>query len=178
MLVPFLAHAQQNPPPPPPCGEKGVPDNVPCYDSKSGKVIHTESPTRVPSTPLTDKQKAVLNGTTPEPKPVETPKFEVPKTEPVKDEQQVHFPNTPQNTDPTPTATSPQSQETNPSAAQQRRDYQAGYTLGQGLGNAIYNARLRHAISKACNKGAEGWRLPSGQVIMCSDWKRAHPNRR
>jgi len=33
---------------PPPCGEKGVPDNVPCYDAKSGKVIHTETPANVP----------------------------------------------------------------------------------------------------------------------------------
>ena len=33
---------------PPPCGQKGVPDNVPCYDAKSGKVIHTESPPFVP----------------------------------------------------------------------------------------------------------------------------------
>jgi hypothetical protein len=33
---------------PPPCGEKGVPDNVPCYDAKSGNVIHTQSPGFVP----------------------------------------------------------------------------------------------------------------------------------
>jgi hypothetical protein len=33
---------------PPPCGEKGVPDNVPCYDAKSGKVIHTNTPGFVP----------------------------------------------------------------------------------------------------------------------------------
>src|SRR5579863_1340274 len=33
---------------PPPCGEKGVPNNAPCYDAKSGKVIHTDSPPFVP----------------------------------------------------------------------------------------------------------------------------------
>src|SRR6266849_3165302 len=39
------------PPPPAPCGQKGVPDNVPCL--KDGKLINTNSPVTVPHTPLT-----------------------------------------------------------------------------------------------------------------------------
>src|ERR1700730_15921305 len=51
--ISFPAYPQSPavPPPPPPCGEKGVPQNVPCY--KDGKLINTNSPPPVPHTPLT-----------------------------------------------------------------------------------------------------------------------------
>ena len=180
LLVLFvsLSHAQQNPPPP--CGLKGLPENVPCWDEKSGKIIHTESANPVPSTPLTERQKALLNGTAPEPKPVEIPKFKVPKNKPSEERQQVHFPNAPQQVpEPAPVYVKPPVQETDPNVERQGQNYQTGYTIGRGLGAAIYNARLKHAINKACfDRGAEGWRLPSGQIIKCSDWKMAHPNHR
>lgn len=39
------------PPPPPPCGQKGVPDNIPCY--KDGKLKNTNTPPTIPHMPLT-----------------------------------------------------------------------------------------------------------------------------
>lgn len=54
----------------PPVGGKSVPDNVTCYDVKTGKVLHTEA-TVLPTQPLTDEQKAVLNGNAPVLKPVD-----------------------------------------------------------------------------------------------------------
>jgi hypothetical protein len=49
--IPTCAQSTGAPPPPPPCGQKGVPDNIPCY--KDGKLINTSSPANVPHTPLT-----------------------------------------------------------------------------------------------------------------------------
>lgn len=61
-------------------------------------------------------------------------------------------------------------------AAQKQKEFEAGQVVGAALGNAIYVARLRHAISKACfDKHAEGWKLPNGQVISCQAWMDAHP---
>ena len=67
-----------------------------------------------------------------------------------------------------------------PSQQTQTDNYQAGYAtgeaIGQALGNAIYQARLRNAINKACfDQHSQGWRLPNGNVIRCTDWMNAHP---
>jgi hypothetical protein len=56
-------------------------------------------------------------------------------------------------------------------------DYQAGYAVGQALGNGILTLRLEHAINGACfNKHAEGWRLPDGSTILCTNWSAVHPH--
>jgi len=68
------------------------------------------------------------------------------------------------------------STESQPSQQAQTDSYQAGYAIGQALGGAIYQARLRHAINKACfDQNSQGWRLPNGQTIYCKDWMNAYP---
>jgi len=59
----------------------------------------------------------------------------------------------------------------------QGSNYEAGYAVGQALGNGILTLRLEHAINKACfNEHAEGWRLPSGTTILCTNWSAVHPH--
>src|SRR4029077_8052421 len=78
---PMYAQSTGAPPPPPPCGQKGVPDNIPCY--KDGKLINANSPVTVPHTPLTPG--GVPNIATPgddDSQPVRVPKITAPKTTP------------------------------------------------------------------------------------------------
>lgn len=49
--ISMYAQSTGAPPPPPPCGQKGVPDNIPCY--KDGKLKNTNSPPAIPHIPLT-----------------------------------------------------------------------------------------------------------------------------
>jgi hypothetical protein len=63
-----------------------------------------------------------------------------------------------------------------PSQQAQTDSYQTGYAIGQALGGAIYQARLRHAINRACfDQHSEGWQLPNGNIIRCEDWMDAYP---
>lgn len=63
------------------------------------------------------------------------------------------------------------------SPSSQGGDYQAGYAIGQAFGNGILNLRIEHAINKACfNDHAEGWRLPNGTTILCTNWSAVHPH--
>src|SRR5208282_4615450 len=102
--IPAYPQSPAAPPPPPPCGEKGVPQNVPCY--KDGRLINTNSPAPVPHTPLTpggvpnlpdpgenDSQivttpkvtepKALPPGSTPYSPPLVQPTKQIPEEEPV-----------------------------------------------------------------------------------------------
>jgi hypothetical protein len=79
--IPMYAQSTGAPPPPPPCGQKGVPDNIPCY--KDGKLINTNSPVTVPHTPLTPG--GVPNIPAPgdnDSQPVTAPKITPPKITP------------------------------------------------------------------------------------------------
>ncbi len=58
----------------------------------------------------------------------------------------------------------------------QQQNYAAGYALGQAMGGVISQIRLRRAINKACfDRRAEGWQLPNGALIRCTDWSKANP---
>src|SRR6266404_9161901 len=54
--------------------------------------------------------------------------------------------------------------------------YDDGRVVGAAIGSAMYQARLKHAINKACfDQGSQGWTLPNGATIYCGDWSRANP---
>lgn len=86
------------------------------------------------------------------------------------------FTNTSPGAQPTSTSTQPEpSQQT-----QTDSTYQAGYAIGQALGGllnrAIYQARLRRAINKACfDQHFDFWQWQNGDKILCKDWMNAHP---
>jgi hypothetical protein len=190
LLFAIAAHAQQGPPPgypkdapwpppPPPCGEKGVPANAVCDDH--GKLRNTQSPVFTPHQDLSEEQKAVLNGTAPQPKNPEIPKSQPPPPPPVTKSE------VPAINVPPPTANTPPAVYTPPTNSdaesrriqeQRQRQYQAGYSAGQGIGNLANVAILKHRINKACfDKHAYSWRFPNGATIRCSDWMAAHPRR-
>jgi hypothetical protein len=190
ILTTALALAQQGPPPgypsgapwPPvlPCGSQGVPDNVACVDH--GKIVNTKSPSFTPHQDWTPEQKAIWNGTYPQPTPVKIPKFKPTPLPPIQ-KTEIHFPSSPtpqqgeeeseQHIIETPPAPS---SNTDVYAEQQREYYESGQAIGAALGRMIYAARLRHAINKACfDQGAEGWKFEDGHTIACSDRKVTHP---
>ena len=188
LILPVPAWTQQSPPPPAPCGEKGVPYTVPCYDVKSGKLLHTNSPPFVPSEPLTEHQKAILNGTAPNPQPPATPapgslspQPPASKAPGVTTTSTPVFQPRPETTTDVPGTTSRHDRESEDAEwarirAEKQREAQAGAVLGSaiglGIGNAIYNRRLKHEIDKACfEKHVKAWRLPEGDVIDCSVWQ-------
>lgn len=77
--IPTYAQSSGAPPPPAPCGQKGVPDNIPC--TKDSKLINTNSPAVVPHTPLSPG--GVPNIPVPgddNSQPVAAPKITAPKT--------------------------------------------------------------------------------------------------
>ena len=187
LLLPLLVAAAwgqgpPSPPPPAPCGQKGVPDNVPCYDVKSGKLLHTASPNYVPSQPLTDEQKAALNGPAPTPEPIETEKTQ-------KEHGPRNIPNPSTNQQPAfglPPGSAAQEQTTPASVdarggitddqewkkiqVEKQREYEAGYALGQGIGAAVLDRLTLHSITKTCKKGAGKVRLANGGVVDCVRW--------
>lgn len=187
LLLPLLVAAAWGqspppPPPPPPCGEKGVPDNVPCYDVKSGKLLHTASPINVPSQPLTKEQKAVLNGPAPTPEPIETEETQksmVPRNIPnPSTNQQPALGLPPGSTaqEQTPPASVDtrgritDDQEWKKTQVQKQREYEAGYALGQAIGAAVQDRLTLHSITKTCKKGAGKVRLANGGVVDCVRW--------
>ena len=157
-----LAQAQQQGPPPgypkdapwpPLCGDKETPNNVPCFDTKSGKPIHTDSPNFVPSQPLTDQQRALLNGTQSEPIDVQKIfKDAAPATTstrpPEKAQGASGFPGfgfPPVTTPPDPEPVYRRSQASDDQAQkkiadEKRQEYQSGQVIGSALGNAFSNA--------------------------------------
>jgi hypothetical protein len=174
-------YAQQGPPPDypkdapyppiPPCGEKGVPADQLCDDH--GKIRN--APTTTTHQDLSDEEKAVINGTAPQPNPVA-----VPKSQPSSPSRMVKSavpdigtpePIPTENT-PTPVNTPPTNNDAEWHRVQQQKqsEYQAGYTAGQGIGTAIQNRLLLHEISKRCKHGAVTVGFTDGRIVDCAQW--------
>lgn len=165
---------------PPPCGEKGIPDNVPCMDLKTGKVLHTKMPLFTPHRDLPPLPPIAKPSTIPKIQPVAPGTVKtIPTT----------LPDSNTYTKPHPDATAPQeevrlSAKDNEGwdriAKEKEQEFESGEALGATLGSAIGNAlnirRVKHDINKACfDKGAKGWLFPNGHTAKCSDWEIIHP---
>jgi hypothetical protein len=172
-----VGYGQTAAPPILPCAVVGQSSNVPCLNPATGKV-QASAPNTAPPVP------GMINPLTLPALPV-TP-IVIPKFQPYVPPKPVQgivvgAPpwGQPQEPEVQQNVTVQQNIEVNTNdvyTEQMRENYQAGQQVGTALGGLIYNRRLRHAINKACfDRGAKGWRLPSGRVIMCSDWMAAHP---
>jgi len=147
-----------------PCGEKPDSVPVPCFDAKGA--IHTPPSTQPPHQELMPLPPASA--------PIVIPKIQA----------SINTPPTPAITPKlaTPDTSLPKTQSSDNSAPlrtlqpTQADDDRIGYAIGQAIGGSIYQARLTHAINKACfDRHSEGWRLPNSDVILCEDWMKAHP---
>lgn len=75
LTLAVVAAKAQDAPPVVPCG-LGQADNIPCYDTKAGKVIHTESQMALPHQDLTNPLPSANTSVA----PVTVPKIEVPSS--------------------------------------------------------------------------------------------------
>jgi hypothetical protein len=187
--VPACSQSSSVSPPPLPCGAKGIPDNAPCL--KDGKLINTSTPNPVPHTPLTEEQKAVLEGTAPQPQPIDPAKVSkdsaAQKTAqssgystplPLTNLQQQVEEQNKQNEELDRENEQRQQQirqQQAQQAAQQQQARQAGQQLGAASGNLMITLIIRHRINTFCSKNPGGWwNLSNGTRVHCSDWNAAH----
>jgi hypothetical protein len=187
--IPACSQSSPAPPPPLPCGTRGIPDSVPCL--KDGKLINTSTPNPVPHTSLTEEQKAVLEGTAPQPQPIDPSKVSkdsaAQKTAqsnvdvtplPITNLQQQIEEQNKQNEELNRENEQRQQQirqQQTQQAAQQHQAHQAGQQLGAASGNLMVTLILRHRINSFCSKNAGGWwNLSNGSRVYCSDWNAAH----
>jgi|SRR5882762_1500966 len=163
---------------------------IDCHPATAEELHRLEkSKPQIPNTPLTTGQKALLDGTAPNPEPVnpnvangKTVHTAVPLPDGaiIGDTQGVREHQAEQNLESEELARHNDSElerrREQPAAEQrsiQQQNYQAGYAVGQGIGNVIGVVALRHKITKWCEAHPghdHGFRLADGRNIYCDEW--------
>ena len=163
---------------------------IDCHPATAEELHRLEkSKPQIPNTPLTTEQKALLDGTAPNPesvnpnvangKTVETT-VPLPAGAIISDTQGVREHPAEQNLESEGLARRNDvelERQREQLAAQERsiqqQNYQAGYAIGQRIGTAVNSAVLRHKITKWCKERPgldHGVQLANGQSIHCDEW--------